>query len=377
MPLTTAEANAILPQAPTRGIIRPERLKYLIIGPPKFGKTTTATMIPNAVLLAFEEGHAFTECFKIIIDQWDRPFAEKQLGVGQDEDGNLHMSLAEAVELICASDRFDHVIFDTADMAARMCVDFWCAKLKVAHPADAGDFGKGFALTLTDPFRRMIGPLIKSGRGMSFTSHSKFVERKTGNVVTSAKWESTLPSQAQAFLHSQVDVIWHGKFGKMRPGQDERDRILSTDASQELMAGSRVRIDNELWPIPKSFILDPVAGWEQWSSFFPKHNPDYNVNAAPDEPESVEWLVTKEQARQNCVDAYNQYQHLVLGRAAIEKEAVVEAAAHGAPMPGADLVPSEAEDDAHKPSGPAEPAEPVSTAHLESPRGLKRIKKTT
>lgn len=348
MSLTTEEANAILPQAPTRGIIRPERLKYFIIAPPKFGKTTTACMIPNSILLAFEEGHAFTETYKIIIDQWDRPSKDKAEGVGQDEDGNLHMSMAEAVALIVASDRFDHVIFDTADMCARMCVDFMCAKLKVNHPAEAGDFGKGFALTLTDPFRRMIGPLIKSGRGMTFTSHSKFVERKTGTVVTSAKWESTLPSQAQAFLHSQADVIWHGKFGKHRPGQAERDRILSTDASQELMAGSRVRIDNKLWPIPPSFILHPEYGWEQWSSFFPS-----------DER-------SKDEARTNCEAAYNEYLHLVLGRGAREKEQMV---AETASLPAAP----------EPISAPTEAAEPVATealptAHLDSPRGLKRVK---
>ena len=311
--MDTKTANDLLQQEPTKGLIDPARLKYFIIAPPKFGKTTTACSIPDSILLAFEEGHAFVETFKIIIDQWDRPLKEKNEGIGQDEDGNSHMSMAEAVQLICASDRFNHVIIDTADMAARMCTDYWCAQYKVKHPADAGDFGKGFALTLTDPFRRMIGQIIKSGRGITFTSHAKFVERQVGQTKT-AKWESTLPSQAQAFIHSQVDLIWFGQFGKLRPGMDERDRIISMDASQEVMAGSRVRFDGKPYPMPKKFILDPDNGWEQWASFFP-----------------VEGERTKEEAIANCEAAYQSFLDLAVGTKQREKEEVAATAVEAPP----------------------------------------------
>lgn len=348
MPMTPEQANAALPQAPTKAIIRPEKLKYLVIAPPKWGKTTTACSIPDSILLACEEGHAFTTTFKIVIDQWDRPFAEKALGAGEDDDGNLHMSMQEAVELICASDRFAHVIIDTADMAAKMCVDYWCNKLHVPHPADAGDFGKGFALTLGDPFRRMIGPLIKSGRGLTFTSHSKFVEKKdkAGKTV-STKWESTLPSQAQAFLHSQADLIWQGKFGKLRPGQVERDRIVCLDASEEMMAGSRVRYDGRPWPMPKNFILDPEAGWDQWCSFFP----------GEDETSQAEALA-------NCEQAYQDYMEITLGKRGVDREAqAIEAAAQPvtATEPATPSAPTE-----------AEPAAEEVPSHLATPKKVVR-----
>lgn len=366
MQLTTEQANALLPQEKTKGIINPARLKYFMVTPPKFGKTTTACAIPNSVLLAFEEGHAFTETYKIIIDQWDRPFKEKQEGIGFDEDGNAHMSLAEAVQLICASDRFDNVIFDTADMAARMCVDYHCDKLKVKHPAEAGDYGVGYALTLTNPFRQMIGPIIKSGRGMFFTSHSKLVERKVGKDV-SYKWESTLPRQAQDFIHSQCDVIWQGKFGKHRPGMKERDRILTSDASEERMAGTRVKIDNKLWPIPPSFILDPEQGWEQWASFFPLRNPDYSPNADSDDPESVEWLRTKEEARTNCERAYQEYLDLTVSKKSREREEVV---AEAAPEPA----PTEPISESPAPTEAVEPASngEETPGHLATPKRVVR-----
>jgi hypothetical protein len=327
--LTTEEADALLPKAPTKSIIRPERLKYMVITPPKWGKTTTSTQIPDSILLACEEGHAFTETYKIIIDQWDRPLVEKQKGVGYDEDENMHMSMQEAVDLICASSRFQHVIIDTTDMAAKMCVDYWCNRLKVPHPADAGDFGKGFQLTLGDPFRRMMGPIIKSGRGLTWTTHAKWIEKKDkAGKVTSAKWESSLPSQVQSFIHSQADLIWQGKFGKLRPGMEERDRIVTIDASEEMMAGSRVRYRGEPWPMPKNFILAPVGGWDQWCSFFPVGDPEGDAAAA-----------------QACADAYAEYNELVLGKRAIEKESLVQASANATETaPAAPETPSEPTD---------------------------------
>ena len=346
MALTLQQANELLPQEKTKGIINPARLKYFIIGPPKFGKTTTACSIPNSILLAFEEGHAFVETFKIIIDQWDRPLKNKLEGIGMDEDGNSHMSMAEAVQLICASDRFDHVIIDTADMAAKMCSDFHCDRLKVAHPSDAGDYGKGFALALGDPFRRMFGPLIKSGRGITFISHSKFVERTVGATKT-GKWESTLPSQAQAFIHSQCDLIWHGQFGKLRMGMDERDRIISMDASETMMAGCRVRYQGKPYPMPKKFILDPVNGWEQWASFFP-----------------IEGERTYEEAIENCDTAYQAFLQLAVSRQTREREVEVAATSVAADTPSTE---SPAAD-----SG--EPAAEETPEHLATPKRVTRRK---
>ena len=351
MPLLTAEeADSLLPQEKTKGIIDPARLKYFVIGPPKSGKTTTAASIPDSLLLAFEEGHAFTETYKVIIDQWDRPLKDKQAGTGIDEDGNTHMSFAEAVQLIIASTRFAHIIIDTADMAAKMCVDYWCDQLKVKHPADAGDYGKGFALTLGDPFRRMVGQIIKSGRGITFISHAKWVERKQGNT-TVGKWESTLPSQAQAFIHSQCDLIWQIMFGKLRPGMEERDRIVSMDASQEMMAGSRVRFQGKPYPMPKKFILSPTDGWAQWCSFFPQ--------------EEAEGMGrTYDEAVSNCEAAYQEYTDLVLGKAGREKEqVVVEQATAPAAEPAATESPV---------VDNGEPAAEEVPSHLATPKRLAR-----
>jgi len=261
--LSEEEADNLLPQETTKAITNPIRLKYLLIGPPKWGKTTMMCSAPDSILLAFEEGHAFHETYKIIIDSWDRGYSERKEGWGKDEDGNMHTSFVEAVEAITRASRFQFIVIDTADMAAKMCLDYHYKIYGVKHASDAGDYGKGWDLCLTQPFRQQIGALMKSGRGIGFITHTNIVEKKVGtSTVTRA--ETTLPSQVQKFLHTQADLIIHGNFGKKRKGQLERDRVISMDGSNEILAGSRVRHVH----LPKKFIVDPTHPWEQWTSFF-------------------------------------------------------------------------------------------------------------
>jgi AAA domain len=263
--MTPEEADALLPQQPTKAITNPVRLKYLMIGPPKWGKTTFMCSAPDSILLAFEEGHAFHETYKIIIDCWDRSWSDKKDGWGTDEDGNAHTSFVEAVEAITRGTRFQFVVVDTADMAAKMCLDYHYKKYGVSYASDAGDYGKGWDLCLTQPFRQQIGALMKSGRGIGFVTHTNIVEKKVGSsTVTRA--ETTLPSQVQKFLHTQADLILHGFFGKKRKGLAERDRVISLDGTNEILAGSRIRHIH----MPKKFIVDPIHPWEQWADFFEK-----------------------------------------------------------------------------------------------------------
>lgn len=258
MALSTKQANEILPQKPSKAPVDARRLKYLTIGPPKWGKTTLGCAAPDSLLFATEEGHLFHETHKVIIDSW-----RDNQGPGVDDDGNTHLSMVEAVEALVASDRFQFVIIDTADMACKMCLDYHYKKFGVAHAQDAGDYGKGWDICLTQPFRQQISQILKSGRGVMFITHTNLITKKVGGVEQS-RWETSLPSQVQKFLHTQADVILHGSFGKLRPGMKERDRIISLDGTNEILAGSRIRGIN----FPKKFIVDPDRPWQQWSEFF-------------------------------------------------------------------------------------------------------------
>lgn len=232
------------------------------------------------MLLAFEEGHAFIEAKKIIIDAWDIPLKVYKDGGswGIDDDGNTHASAMEVIAALEHNCPYDFIIVDTADMASKMCTDYKCAAVGVQHPSDGGDYGKGWDLLQTAPFRQWYGRLVKLGVGIGCTSHVdiKVEKDKKGNV-TSVKRETTLPKGIQKFIHTQCDVIVNGTFGRRRKGNDERDRVVCFDGSQDVLAGTRIRGV----PIPKKYIVAPPTAedqgipWKQWCKFFGEGGAEY------------------------------------------------------------------------------------------------------
>jgi hypothetical protein len=260
------EADKLLPDKPTQAVTDPTHLNYFLLGPPKWGKTSFACDAPKSILLATEQGHSFHSTTKLIIDCWDYKSREERTerAWAKDSDGNTHTSMVLAAEALESSSKYDFIIIDTADMAAKMCSDFHLDKRGVEHASDAGDWGKGWEVTLAKPFREVFNKLAKSGRGMCFISHLKWIEKQKKGVTIVARWESTLPSAVQHLLHTQADVILHAKFGKKRKGMRERDRIFVLDGSDDILAGSRVRGVR----LPMQYIVDPEHPWKQFANFF-------------------------------------------------------------------------------------------------------------
>ena len=123
-------------------------------------------------------------------------------------------------------------------MAAKLCLDWHYKQMGVKHASDAGDYGKGWDLCLTQPFRQQVGQIMKSGRGVGFITHTNVIEKKVGNTTTS-RAETTLPSQVQKFLHTQADVILHGSFGRKLPG---RSTVIELSRWTALTKFSQARV---------------------------------------------------------------------------------------------------------------------------------------
>lgn len=257
------EANSLLPTEKVGVTVNPAHLVYTIIAEPKWGKTTWATRFPDSVLLAFEQGHSFIEAHKIIMDAWHTKSPE----VYQDGDGIHHMTFLHAIDIICASDRFETVVIDTADMMAKMCLDFNLRLLGIKHPSDL-DFGKGYETALNTPFRQAVGKIIKSGRGVVFITHTETKDARFSSGTKTRK-ECTLPGGVVKFVIPQSDVVLHGKFGIMNNTTKKRDRILVTEGSDDMLAGARVQ---GKFRLPTRFVVDPNDPWAQWARFFEDPN---------------------------------------------------------------------------------------------------------
>jgi hypothetical protein len=225
--------------------------------------------VPNALLLAFEEGHGDVSCFKVVINAWTVPVKERG-PLTDDETGIKFASaleIADALEVYCP---YDFIIIDTLDAASKMCTQWETERAGLRHVSDGGDYGKGYDIYQTDPFRRFYNRIVKLGVGVGGTTHVKEEWKKNKYGVEEFRRETSLPAGIQRFVHAQADVIINGELKRRRKGMRDRDRMISFDGTNEVMAGTRVKsVYLPIKYIPASPTIEqPDAPWKQWVSFF-------------------------------------------------------------------------------------------------------------
>lgn len=252
---------ALLPQKPTISRINPAALVITVIAPPKWGKTRFFTSNPNSVLLAFEAGHGFQLGNKMIIDCWDAP-TKREYEAWTDDNGDKHMTFMQAIEVLEEFKKFDFVTIDTANMAGKMCADYYCQQGRVEHISDLGDWGKGFDKGQNNPFRIAMMRLLKTGRGLGFVCHTKLEIAKFTRGEKARK-EMLLPGGLKYFVESQSDIIMHGELGKRQPGNKLRDRIMVCEGDDDVLAGNR---SNAM--LPERYIVSRQNPWAQFQKFF-------------------------------------------------------------------------------------------------------------
>jgi hypothetical protein len=263
--------------------LQPEKLKYLMVAPPKFGKSTLFGGCPNVLMLAFEAGYEQIHCPKVVVTSWDRSFKARKQGPEEDDRGIVYASAMEVVEELERSNTYDLIMIDTIDEAVKLCSKYHCDQARVSHPSEGGDYGRGWAVLQTDPFRHFYNRLVKLGCGVACITHSKEKESKDKKGRDRVKRETSLPTGIQEFVYAQSDVILYGFFGRKRKGQRKRDRYISFDSSTETMTGTRL---TDIY-IPDRYIIEPpVKGdlarpWKQWMSFF-DNNPESGQQAEKD-----------------------------------------------------------------------------------------------
>lgn len=257
------EMEDMLPTKSRASKVDPINLVYLAVAPPKFGKTTFFCDAPEGLLIAFERGFQFQKTPTVFIDCWDA----KNFEPYTDEDDVLHMTMKQLQKTLEASDKYRFLTFDTADMAAKKCSDYFLTKHNWQHAQDGGEYGRGYDIVQNTPFRQMVGALMATGRGIAFTTHQQInvTDFKKGKKALK---ETTLPGGVFKFLHSQADIIFNGSYGIKQKGNKYRDRIWQTEGDEETLAGNRTR---DLY-LPSKYIIDPEKPWKQWEGFFTDPN---------------------------------------------------------------------------------------------------------
>lgn len=199
-----------LPTTKTPPSLDLTRLKVLLYGLPKVGKSTFCAGFPDAIFLATERGLDALDVYQQPVTTW------KEL---TDACG----------ELAEGKHPFKTIIIDTIDNAFKMCTDHFLAKHKVEYIGDLS-FGKGFGL-VTNEFHRVITKLSHLPYGLVMVSHAvtKTVETPTGEIE---KTTPTLPDRGRGTVLGLADLVLYAD-------QDKTGRVMRTKRTQHYEAGDR------------------------------------------------------------------------------------------------------------------------------------------
>jgi len=161
-----------------------EKIRLLLYGYPKIGKSTFCSSFPDALFLATEKRHESLDIFKTDITCWE--------------------DFKEASLLLEKDNKFKTVIIDTIDNLYLFAKEAICKQLKLIHISD-GKFAKGYD-SLKIEMDKYLNKLFFSNKGIILISHLKDAE-----IITitgkSTKAVSTLTGHARSIILPKVDCI--------------------------------------------------------------------------------------------------------------------------------------------------------------------------
>lgn len=222
-----------LPVERSKLITAIENQKFLIYGRPKIGKSTFCNEFPEPLFLATEPGLNHLECYKVIVNSWDK-FLE---AAGRIAEGKH---------------KFKTIVIDTIDNLILYLNDEVCKDLGIEYIGDYKKFGAYHVVTslLTEK----INKLASLGYALVMTSHCKLVE-VTSKTSKFNKYTITPGGKNAEWLKGFVDYIL---FIDSKMEKDEEVRIIRCRSSKFWDAGGRDK------NIPEELPLD----YKKLSSYF-------------------------------------------------------------------------------------------------------------
>jgi len=200
----------MLPTHPTEPQVDLGRLRILIHGEPKIGKSTFCSQFPRALFLDTENGLIALRASKIIISNW--------------------LQFRGAInDILSETHIYETIIVDTIDNAWLFCQQFYCKKAGIDYEGDQG-YGKGFSMVMRE-FRDAINMLITSPYGLVMTSHSCDREIDDG-VKKRTKTVPSLSGKPREFITGSSTIIGYACLEK-------RERRLYCQPTGAFEAGDR------------------------------------------------------------------------------------------------------------------------------------------
>lgn len=205
----------------------------LFVAPPKFGKTTTASMFPNSVIVPFELG---TKGQVVNVAKEVKDWASFIAFVDKLEQNR------EAI-----GTQIQTIVVDTANKAYEKCETYTLKRLSIADKKKyktMGDVPHGKAYSEKDKnFVEQIDRILALGFNILFISHLKVKTVRPKNGEPYDVYTSTMPERLEGIINPLVDFILNGE-KRMIDGVEKR--VLLTKGNSMSDAGGRVVISEDI-----------------------------------------------------------------------------------------------------------------------------------
>ena len=203
-----------------------------IYGAPKSGKTTLATQMPKALLLAFEKGYnALPGVMAQDVTSW----------------GDMKQIFRE-LKKPEVKNTFSSIIVDTIDIASDMCQKYICDQNGITTLGQLG-FGKGWTF-FKNEFSLVFRGLTQLGYAVVFIGHDKEVLDDSGNRTI----RSALTSSVRTIITGMADIIGYAHQTK---GQSQS--VLTIRCGDDsIECGSRFKYIKPEFPMSYNNLVNAV-----------------------------------------------------------------------------------------------------------------------
>ena len=159
-----------------------------IYGRPKTGKTTLASQMPRALILAFEPGYkALPGVMAKDVTSWS-------------EMRQIYRELKKPE----VQQAYKCLVVDTIDIAADKCKKYICQQNDIE---DLGDLGYGRGWTkFKDEFNEIFRGLTQLGYAVYFIGHDKEEQIDLGNGKTATKYRPALSGSTRTVIAGMSDI---------------------------------------------------------------------------------------------------------------------------------------------------------------------------
>lgn len=195
-----------------------------IYGPAKVGKTTLATQMPSALLLAFERGYnAIPGVIAQDVNTW-----------GEMKQIYRELKKPEVQEA------YKTIVVDTVDIAADLCQKYICNQLGIDNMGDGG-WGTNSWSKYKKEFEDVFRGLTMMGYAVVFISHAKTGTDKDQTGKEFGFTKPTTQSSALQIIENMADIYCFARMYLGSDGEEKRVLTLRSPAGSGISCGSRFK----------------------------------------------------------------------------------------------------------------------------------------